>query len=221
METTLIHWYRQIKDVINNQDSQHDNENAGPQDEIDYWLNRKKNLSHIDQQLEKEELKKIVKILKDQDSSYVDTFEQSTDKIKSGSFEADDNLVFLSSLKEPCQLLRESSPKDIPLLLPDLLNRVRMIWEKSQYYNTNERIQGLLHKISNEIIQRCKKQINIKDMLEGDVEKCMQDLEESIDCGKKWKEIYEKTKQLVQKKNKTKKWDFNLNSIFAQVDAFV
>lgn len=31
-------------------------------------------------------------------------------------------------------------------------------------------------------------------MLEGDVEKCMSDLEESIDCGKKWKEIYEKTR---------------------------
>ncbi len=39
-------------------------------------------------------------------------------------------------------------------------------------------------------------------MLEGDVEKCMQDLEESIECGRKWKEIYDKTKLLVSKKNK-------------------
>lgn len=54
--------------------------------------------------------------------------------------------------------------------MPDLLNRVRMIWEKSKYYNTNEKIAGLLHKISNEIIKRCKETISIFDMLDGDVE---------------------------------------------------
>lgn len=46
------------------------------------------------------------------------------------------------------------------------------------------------------------------------------DHRDSIECGKKWKEIYEKTQKLIAKKNKVK-WDFNLNSIFAQIDAFV
>lgn len=68
-----------------------------------------------------------------------------------------------------------------------------MIWEYSKHYNTPERIQGLLHKISNEIIKRCKQSVNIWDMFHGDVEKCMNDLKDSIECGKKWKKIYEKT----------------------------
>lgn len=68
-----------------------------------------------------------------------------------------------------------------------------MIWEHSKYYNSQDRITGLLHKISNEIIKRCKAIINIYDMLDGNVEQCMQDLRDSIFCGKKWKEIYEKT----------------------------
>jgi dynein heavy chain, axonemal len=96
-----------------------------------------------------------------------------------------------------------------------------MIWEKSKYYKTPERISGLLNKISNEIIKRCKNQIRIKDMLDGDVEKCMRDLRDSIDCGKNWKKIYEKTAALINKKSKTNKWDFNLNTIFAQIDGFV
>jgi dynein heavy chain len=29
-------------------------------------------------------------------------------------------------------------------------------------------------------------------MLDGDVEKCMNDLRNSIECGKNWKKIYEK-----------------------------
>ena len=29
-------------------------------------------------------------------------------------------------------------------------------------------------------------------MLDGDVEKCMEDLNDAIDCGKKWREIYDR-----------------------------
>jgi len=65
--------------------------------------------------------------------------------------------------------LEEAAPKAIPEMLPQLLKRVRMIWHHSKYYRSNERISGLLYKISNQIIQRCKAQINVDDMLEGDV----------------------------------------------------
>jgi dynein heavy chain len=44
-------------------------------------------------------------------------------------------------------------------------------------------------KISNQIIDRCKDKIKIKDMIEGEVETCMADLAESIDCCQKWAEI--------------------------------
>lgn len=54
-------------------------------------------------------------------------------------------------------------------------------------------------------------------MLDGDVEKSMQDLRDSIECGRKWKKIYEKTAHVINKRAGSKglKWDFNLNSIFA------
>ncbi|KRW99013.1 hypothetical protein PPERSA_11614 [Pseudocohnilembus persalinus] len=98
-----------------------------------------------------------------------------------------------------------------------------MIWEYSTYYNVSERISGLLHKISNEIIKRCKAKININDMLNDDVERCMQDLKDSIECGGQWRAIYQKTEKLIEKnKKKTdRKWNVSNNSIFAQIDAFV
>ena len=97
-----------------------------------------------------------------------------------------------------------------------------MISEYSKFYNNKDRIAGLLRKISNEIIKRCKAQINLKELLEGDVEKCMDDLNDSINCGNKWRQIYTKTEELIRKKSKGKGvWDFNHKSIFAQIDAFV
>jgi dynein heavy chain len=86
----------------------------------------------------------------------VKSFEDVTENIKTGSIQAENNLEFLKSLYEPCKQLEAASPKEIPDLLPSLLYRVRMIWEFSKHYNSSERISGLLHKISNEIIKRCK-----------------------------------------------------------------
>jgi len=76
-----------------------------------------------------------------------------------------------------------------------------MISEKSKYYNSPERIQGLLHNISNEIIKRCKNQVKVADMLDGDVEQCMQDLQDSIDCGNQWQAIYKRTAAIISRIN--------------------
>jgi dynein heavy chain len=47
------------------------------------------------------------------------------------------------------------------------------------------------------------------------VEKCISDLQDSIKCGKQWRQIYNRTVNIIQKKNNERKWDFSVNSIFA------
>jgi len=50
-------------------------------------------------------------------------------------------------------------------------------------------MKGLLTKISNQIIRRCHAQINKEDLLGRNVDKCIVDLDECIDCCKQWKDI--------------------------------
>jgi dynein heavy chain len=219
LETSLIFWCRQIKDLLNNQVNQNDNDNVGPLDEISQWSHRRANLGNIKEQLDKKELKDIVDILSANNSSYLRNFRELSNQISEGAEEAEDNLRFLYSLHEPCMKIKNVTPKEIPEILPDLLNCVRMIWEKSNYYNTEDKINGLLRKISNEIIQRCRAHINLSDMLDGDVEKCMRDLDDSIDCGTSWKDIYNKNTIVINKYGK--EWKIKSDSIFAQIEAFV
>jgi len=120
-------------------------------------------------------------------SSYLPGFLELEKKIQDGFDEAQDNLQFLNTLSEPCRKIEQAKPKDIPKILPEVLNSVRIIWELSKFYYTPERMKGLLTKISNQIIKRCRNKINKDDMLDGDVVKCMQDLEESIECCRQWK----------------------------------
>jgi len=88
-----------------------------------------------------------------------------TAKINEEFETAHDSLKFLSILEGPCMKIEKAIPKDIPKLLPEVLNGVRMIFELSSSYNTSERMRGLLTRISNQIIQRCKAKIDKEDML--------------------------------------------------------
>ncbi len=126
-------------------------------------------------------------------------------------------------LQDPCRKIENSQPKDIPKLLPEVLNCVRMIFELSTYYNTSERMRGLLTRISNQIIQRCKVKIDKEDMLGRDVEKCMADLDESIECCKQWKIISEHKMHMIKERScRAADWDLEKDeTIFAEIDAFI
>lgn len=95
-----------------------------------------------------------------------------------------------------------------------------MIWSLSKFYNTEERLTGLLRKISNEIISRCRAKISLSEIFEGNVDISISSLEESIACGVAWKRIYRRTAMSVAASS-SRRWDFDDASIFAQTDAFV
>jgi len=222
LESTVIYWTRQIKEVTSNQHSQNSAESTSPLDEIKHWTSRTANLNILNIQLQKPELNRIIAVLKAAGSSYLPGFKELEKKIKEGHEEANDNLQFLNTLAEPCRKIENSEPKDIPKLLPEVLNSVRIIWELSKHYNTEERMKGLLTKISNQIIKRCRAKINKDDMLEGDVEKCMSDLDESIACCKEWKNICLKMQGMIKKYSTRKGWTLDTDeTIFAENEAFI
>jgi hypothetical protein len=53
-----------------------------------------------------------------------------------------------------------------------------MIWSLSRFYNTPERLVGLLRKLSNEIINRCCSVISLPDIFNGDVDNVIIALEQ-------------------------------------------
>jgi hypothetical protein len=83
------------------------------------------------------------------------------------------SLRFLSTLQPSCEKLAAAEPKDVPAVLPDVLMHIRVVWTISQYYNSIERLTGLLRKVSNQIIVQCRKRISLEDIFDGDVEACM------------------------------------------------
>ena len=74
LETTMIHWTRQIKEVLSAQEAVETNENDGPLEEIQFWQNRCADLSGLSKQLDLPGVKKVEEILAAAKSSYVQSF---------------------------------------------------------------------------------------------------------------------------------------------------
>lgn len=222
LESTVIYWTRQIKEVVSNQDTQTSQENTSPLDEIEHWRNRTNNLKALTTRLQEKQLKKIIDVLSRANSSYLAGFKELEEKIKFGYDEANDNLQCLSILQTPCKAIENAQPKEIPKLLPEVLNNVRMIWECSRYYNTNDKMKSLLTKISNQIIHRCRAKINKQDMYGANVEKCIADLDECIECCNQFREISKKMQRMIAQFSSRKDSDLGKeDTIFAENEAFI
>lgn len=112
----------------------------------------------------------MVSVLEAAKSSYLQPFNDLAQRIQEGSIEANNNLKFLEPIREPCESLAQADPQQIMEILPNLLACIRMIWSLSKFYNTEDRLTGLLRKISNEIINRCCCKIQLTEIFDGDVE---------------------------------------------------
>uniref|UniRef100_F7HBY3 Dynein axonemal heavy chain 2 n=1 Tax=Macaca mulatta TaxID=9544 RepID=F7HBY3_MACMU len=147
LETSMIHWTRQIKEVLSAQETVETGENSGPLEEIEFWRNRCMDLSGISKQLVKKGVKHVESILHLAKSSYLAPFMKLAQQIQDGSRQAQSNLTFLSILKEPYQELAFMKPKDISSKLPKLISLIRIIWVNSPHYNTRERLTSLFRKV--------------------------------------------------------------------------
>ncbi|XP_056156824.1 dynein axonemal heavy chain 2 [Lampris incognitus] len=220
LEIVVIHWTRQIKEVLNAQQAVVIGQSLGPLEEISFWRRRGTDLLGISRQLQKPEVRLIQNTLQLSKSSYITSFCKLAEEIQDSSLQAQSNMSFLSILKEPCKELAQLHPNQVAPKLQHIINLIRIIWVNSPFYNTTERITALFRKMSNEIIRLCCRSISLDGIFEGYVLSSKQTLTECIDCCLAWKEAYLQTSQRHHKYS-PQGWVADWTSIFAQVDAFV
>ncbi|KAM3857822.1 dynein axonemal heavy chain 2 [Diretmus argenteus] len=220
LEIVVIHWTRQIKELLNPQETAEMRDSSGPREEIAFWKSRCADLLGISQQLQKPGVKQIQSTLQLSKSPYVTAFCELAQKIQDGSLQAQSNLSFLSLLKEPCEELAQLHPSQVAPKLQHIASLIRIIWVNSPHYNTTERITALFCKMSNEIIRLCCRSISLDRIFDGYVISSKQTLGDCIQCCLAWKDIYLHASPLHHKCS-PKGWVLDQSSIFAPVDAFV
>ncbi|XP_037072257.1 dynein heavy chain 2, axonemal-like [Pollicipes pollicipes] len=226
LEAAMVHWIRQIKEMLSSLDSIEMPEKAGPLDEIHFWNDRCKDLSGVKVQLDSVVVKKMSDVLEHAKSSYIGRFNRLAHEIQDGSQQAESNKHYLSLLQEPCEELSKSSPDEMAGQLEHVLTLIRVVWNNSPYYNTRERVTGILRRVSTEVINVCQNVISIDDIFNGRCRSSIRTLEQCIDCSMAWKNIYKKAWDYlahtarVHHKMSEQGWVLDVTTIFAELDAF-
>ncbi|XP_028810290.1 dynein heavy chain 2, axonemal isoform X2 [Denticeps clupeoides] len=220
LEMVMIHWTRQIRDVLNAQETVEMGDSLGPLAELAFWKSRCSDLSGISQQLQKPGVQHVQAILQLSKSTYVASFSKMAKQIQDGYLQAQSNVSFLTLLQEPCADLSQLKPHQIPSHLDHIIILIRIIWEECDYYSTSEKITPLFRKMSNEIIRLCCKEISLERIFEGYVISSKKTLNDCIQCCQKWKEQYHNISK-IHHRFSPKGWILDPNLIFPLVDVFI
>ncbi len=229
LEGALIHWTRQIKQVLSLADGAgtgDQKDTGGPLEELAFYASRCNDLSGVAVQLKSERVTEIVGVLEAFGSAYLAPFQALAKAIVRGFDEASENLKLLGVLKPPCDALTAAKPTDVPALLPEIMARIRVISAVSPFYCTPERVTRLLRRVTNEVLRRCASSIAVHEVFSGDPELALQSLNECSACFSSWRAAFDNTVEAVAASKaastpRARVW-FSLDAaaIFAPVDAF-
>ncbi|KAM8760834.1 dynein axonemal heavy chain 2-like [Acanthopagrus schlegelii] len=221
METVMIEWTDQIKELLNDQNTMAMNDTGGPMQEMALWESRSAKMLEFSQQLQKPEVRHVQDILQHTKSLYLERFCKLAKEIQDFSQDAQLNMKFLSILKEPCEELAQLKPSQITSeKLKHIIHLIRVIWINSKYFNTSERMTGLFCKMTNEIICLCLQSISLDKMFKGYVTSTKGNLNDCIKCCETWKESYLQVSKSHQMCSPIE-WVLDHRSFFEVVDAFI
>ena len=82
LTVVVIHWTRQIKEVLTSQEAMESSDSSGPLEEIEFWRARCVDLSGLTTQLDQPGVLKVVNIIQKAKSSYLAPFQRLSKQIQ-------------------------------------------------------------------------------------------------------------------------------------------
>ena len=122
--------------------------------ELEFWRNKSENLNSICQQLNSERIKKVLKFIEQNKSTYTTPFSKLQKEVQIAQKEANENYKYLKTLEGLFSDLTNSSKDlvEISELFVPIMHTILLIWTHSQNYNTPSRLVVLIREICNAII---------------------------------------------------------------------
>ena len=223
LEGAIIHWTKQIKNVLKQdpESALKGGNHPDPTVEILFWKNKSENLNSICQQLNSERIKRVLKFLEQNKSTFTGPFSKLQKEVQTARFEANENYKYLQTLGDLFTELTDTSRElhETADLFVPIMHTVLLIWTYSQHYNTPARLVVLIREICNAIIKRCCEYINgekIFHYIKIEEPKGAHDsLLKALEVCSRFKDAY------FEYKHKAKnQWKITSNALFVRLDSF-
>eukprot|EP00003_Mantamonas_plastica_P015444 TRINITY_DN2616_c0_g1_i2.p1 TRINITY_DN2616_c0_g1~~TRINITY_DN2616_c0_g1_i2.p1 ORF type:complete len:390 (-),score=104.91 TRINITY_DN2616_c0_g1_i2:29-1198(-) len=225
LESAVITWIRQIKNVLQSDPEdafQGGERNPGPLEEVDFWETKSQDLNSLYSQTISLEVRRVVKVLEVTKSTYSAAFSRLSKEVQIARAEANNNFKFLRPLRKYFDQLHSSKKfTQLVQVFQPMMHMLLMVWTNSKFYNTPFRMVLMLRSICNDLIDRAIEHIDSDTLFKIDPEDALERLSNSMHVCGTFKACYFAYKASTQQDPSSVKWNFQNNSIFHRLDAFL
>ena len=135
-----------------------------PMAELESWRKKSALLSNLYEDLCSPQFKKLFAVLEYSHATVFGGFSLLRQDVARACLEAKDNARFLSTLERHFKMISRSPLPALSETITSLYAALRMVWTISRYYNTEDRLLPLMHRIAKHITARVRSSINIKEL---------------------------------------------------------
>ncbi|KAL5105018.1 hypothetical protein TcWFU_009077 [Taenia crassiceps] len=158
LDTVLSTWNKQVQLAVNELNLIiKETDDAGPSDELAYWRSRWDTLNRLQESMSSCEASIVTKALAGVKLASVDLWNDLANQISKYTIEAKSNVQFLTSFEKYFGSVFHECPRKLKEVIPALVDSIKVIFEVSEYLNTNERITSLFVKVTNKLVSACRR----------------------------------------------------------------
>ncbi|KXS10801.1 hypothetical protein M427DRAFT_103173 [Gonapodya prolifera JEL478] len=222
LESAVIDWAHQIREVIKSSSSAPLDEGLtpGPSVELDFWAAKAANLECIHGQLVEERIKKIADVLEKTHSTYWPAFRMIADEVKNALDEARDITTFLKPLRPYVEKLNGGGEfVELTKLFMPLIHTIMLVWTNSKYYNTPNRLTVLLREICNDVVDQARQFIQPQELFTAEPDEAserLKNVQRVCDALKKAYTTYREKSMTTERP-----WNFDSRIVFGRLDQFL
>ncbi|XP_054988433.1 dynein axonemal heavy chain 17 [Sorex araneus] len=185
IETIIIDWTHQIRDVLSKDSAQMLLEGLHPLPsvEFEFWDSRLMNLKCIHEQLNRPKVNKIVEILEKAKSCYWPALQNVYLNVTEGLKEANDVVLYLKPLRILLEEMEQADFSNVPTYIAKVLFTIGFIWANSEHYNTPSRIIVILQEFCNLLIEMTRTFLSPEEVLkglQGEIEEVLAGISQSV-----------------------------------------
>lgn len=227
LEGAVITWTKQIRHVLK-QDPElmlKEGQNPEPSAELKFWRSKAANLNSIHSQLGMDALKKVLKFLETNKSTYTAPFAKLQKEVEEAREEANDNVRFLGTLNKAIEKLTNESAEfeTLESTFEPVFHAILLIWRYSKFYNTPTRLAVLIREICNTVIAQALRYINGPDIFamisSEETSECYAKLDTTLRICSTLKDVYLLFREIAANQG-GEGWKMQNDALFVRLDAF-
>eukprot|EP00929_Paragymnodinium_shiwhaense_P077081 TRINITY_DN3967_c0_g2_i2.p1 TRINITY_DN3967_c0_g2~~TRINITY_DN3967_c0_g2_i2.p1 ORF type:complete len:4576 (+),score=1729.31 TRINITY_DN3967_c0_g2_i2:93-13820(+) len=226
LEGAVITWTKQIRHVLKQDPEMLLKEGKHPQPnaELQFWRSKSQNLNSIHTQLGMDGLKKVLKFLESNRSTYTNPFSRLQKEVEEAREEANDNVRYLNTLQKGINDLMKDGVEfeTIEKLFDGIMHTILLIWKYSKYYNTPTRLAVLIREICNTVISKAVDNINGPEIfakISDEAQECYDKLERTLHVCTAFKDRYLIYRDFAANEGPDG-WKMKNDALFVRLDAF-